>query len=232
MRTRAIILAARNVRALRLVSPSRRERAQGMPDAGRTREPCVQKKCTFAHASKTGQPKQPASPAQWFTAYSALSSVSRASLPPSPADVVTRELDPSIAGSGPHAFAVRDAGARLAPSSASTASHRAYRDVRTPLLSGETGRADRPDLPDGLSGILPVGLLCRRRIFRRAAGPYETRDLNRLRCDIRRGENLAPRAIILDSARHRRRAGQNRKQRQRARARMGAAQAARDRFDQ
>jgi hypothetical protein len=22
-----------------------------MPDAGRTREPCVQKKCTFAHAS-------------------------------------------------------------------------------------------------------------------------------------------------------------------------------------
>src|SRR5690348_3959222 len=26
------------------------ERAQGTPDAGRTREPCVQKECTFTHA--------------------------------------------------------------------------------------------------------------------------------------------------------------------------------------
>jgi len=110
-----------------------------MPDAGRTREPCVQKKCTFTHASKTGQPKQPASPAQWFTAYRALSSVSRAFLPPSPADVVTRELDSSIGESGPHAFAVRKFGVRLFASPASTASHRNVRDVRTPLLSGETG---------------------------------------------------------------------------------------------
>jgi len=110
-----------------------------MPDAGRTREPCVQKKCTLRTQATTGQPKQPASPAQWFTAYRALSSVSRASLPPSPADVVTRELDPSIGRSGPRAFAVRDAGARLAPSVASTASRRNVRDVRTPLLSGGTG---------------------------------------------------------------------------------------------
>ena len=110
-----------------------------MPDAGRTREPCVQKKCTLRTQATTGQPKQPASPAQWFTAYRALSSVSRASLPPSPADVVTRELDPSIGRSGPRAFAVRDAGARLAPPPASTASHRNVRDVRTPLLSGGTG---------------------------------------------------------------------------------------------
>ena len=36
-----------------------------MPDAGRTRKPCVQKEMHFAHASKTGQPKQPALPAQW-----------------------------------------------------------------------------------------------------------------------------------------------------------------------
>jgi hypothetical protein len=48
-------------------------------------------------------------------------------------------VDPSIGGSGPRAFAVRDAGARLAPSPASTASHRNVRDVRTPLLSGGTG---------------------------------------------------------------------------------------------
>ena len=44
--------------------------------------------------------------------------------------------------------------------SASTASHRNVRDDRDPpLLSGETGRGDSADLPDGLSGIfLRAGL--------------------------------------------------------------------------
>src|SRR5690242_18548429 len=32
-------------------SPSESKRAQGTPDAGRTREPCVQRKLRFAHAS-------------------------------------------------------------------------------------------------------------------------------------------------------------------------------------
>ena len=50
-------------------SPSRTERAQGMPDAGRTREPCVQGQCTLRTQATTGQPNQPAFPAQWFTAY-------------------------------------------------------------------------------------------------------------------------------------------------------------------
>ena len=44
-------------------------RARGTPDAGRTRMPCVQKKVHIAHASNTGQPEQPAFPAQWVTAY-------------------------------------------------------------------------------------------------------------------------------------------------------------------
>ena len=56
-------------RVLRWPSPSKMKRAQGMPDAGRTREPCVQRKVHFAHASNTGQPEQPAFPARWFTAY-------------------------------------------------------------------------------------------------------------------------------------------------------------------
>src|SRR6185437_5665704 len=40
-----------NARVMHRWSPSRSERAQGMPDAGRTREPCVQRKVHFAHAS-------------------------------------------------------------------------------------------------------------------------------------------------------------------------------------
>src|SRR5690242_20076486 len=44
-------------------------RAQGTPDAGCTREPCVQRKCTLRTQASTGQPRQPAFPARWFTAY-------------------------------------------------------------------------------------------------------------------------------------------------------------------
>src|SRR5579859_1990390 len=40
-----------------------------MPDAGRTREPCVQKKVHLRTQATTGQPEQPAFPARWFTAY-------------------------------------------------------------------------------------------------------------------------------------------------------------------
>ena len=49
------------------------QRAQGMPGAGRTREPCVQRKVHLRTQATTGQPEQPAFPAQWFTTYSALS---------------------------------------------------------------------------------------------------------------------------------------------------------------
>ena len=66
------------------------------------------KLCTLRTQETTGQPKQPASPAQWFTAYSVLSSVSRASCHRRLRASSPAKLDPSIAGSGPHAFAVRD----------------------------------------------------------------------------------------------------------------------------
>jgi len=36
----------------------RKRRAQGTPDAGRTREPCVQRECTLRTQATTGQPQQ------------------------------------------------------------------------------------------------------------------------------------------------------------------------------
>jgi hypothetical protein len=49
--------------------PHERKRAQGVPDAGRTREPCVQKSVHSAHARNHRAAEQPALPAQWVTAY-------------------------------------------------------------------------------------------------------------------------------------------------------------------
>ncbi len=49
-----------------------------------------------------------------------------------------------------------------ADAAASTASSPAFRDDHdTPLLQGKDGQTGRPDLPDGLSEILPVALFCR-----------------------------------------------------------------------
>jgi len=66
----------------------------------------------------------------------ALSLVSRAFLPPSPARSSPCKLDASVGASGPHDFAVRDGTARLAAPSASIASRapRSWRRV-TPLLT-------------------------------------------------------------------------------------------------
>ena len=75
-----------------------------------------------------------------FTAYFALSPVTGFLATVIPEKLASQELDASIGASGPHDFAVRLARVRLARASASTASHRAFRDDREPpLLSGETG---------------------------------------------------------------------------------------------
>src|SRR5690242_3310074 len=55
----------------------------------------------------TGQPEQPAFPAQWAYGLYVFSSVHRALWPPSPCARHER-LDPSVGGSGPHDFAVRE----------------------------------------------------------------------------------------------------------------------------
>jgi hypothetical protein len=60
---------------MHLYRPSKNKRAQGMPDAFTHPQPCVQVKKARKQVT-TGTPKQPALPAQWFTAYLVLSPVS------------------------------------------------------------------------------------------------------------------------------------------------------------
>jgi len=89
----------------------------------------------------TGQPEQPAFPAQWFYGLYVISSVRRAFWPPSPCARHAR-LDPSVGGSGPHDFAVRDprfVAARTA--SIASRSQRPWRSRAAPLAG--TGRARR-----------------------------------------------------------------------------------------
>src|SRR6266699_5727608 len=50
----------------------------------------------------------PAFPAQWFYGLLRALPGDRALLPPSPADIATRQLDASVGASGPHGFAVRN----------------------------------------------------------------------------------------------------------------------------
>ena len=78
-----------------------------MPDAGRTREPCVQKKCTFAHASNTGSAGTTGIPRAMVLRLIR----DLLGAPGCLATVASRlrhaRLDPSVGGSGPHDFAVR-----------------------------------------------------------------------------------------------------------------------------
>jgi len=85
----------------------RNSEGAGKPDAGRTREPCVQRECTFAHASNDRFSRNNRHPrAIGLRLTTLISSVRRAFWPPSP---LARDpgVDPSIGGSGLHDFAVR-----------------------------------------------------------------------------------------------------------------------------
>ena len=84
-----------------------------MPGAGRTREPCVQRRCTLRTQATTGQPNQPAFPAQWFTAYTR-SPRGTGLVSPRRLPIITGRLDASVGASGPRDFAVRRGDARLA----------------------------------------------------------------------------------------------------------------------
>ena len=75
--------------------PSMKQRAQGTPDVGRTREPCVQENAHWRTQATTGQPGQPAFPAQWFYGLYVISSVRRAFWPPSPRKTSPRDLIPA-----------------------------------------------------------------------------------------------------------------------------------------
>jgi len=83
----------------------RSERAQGTPDAGRTREPCVQKKVHFAHASNNRAAETTGVPcAMVHGLWRALPGV-RALIVTVACRHEGRKLDLGIGRPGPHAFA-------------------------------------------------------------------------------------------------------------------------------
>ena len=113
MRTQFRIPAARFVSELCIyfVAPSK-QRAQGMPGAGRTRSlACKNKK--QASIVTTGQPKSLGTPcAMVLRLLRALPGVSGL-LASVARGIITRELDPSVEGTGPHGLTVRTGVHRL-----------------------------------------------------------------------------------------------------------------------
>ena len=148
---------SRGVRPSFALVALQKERAQGRPGARCTRGlVCNAHKET--HTSIQVQRRHPAFPAQWFTAYFVLSPVNGFLATVAPR-VASRELDASIAASGPHDFAVRD---RPRSSVVATRVHRIPPRVRDdrepPLLSG--GTADKwTDLGRNKRGIFCSGRL-------------------------------------------------------------------------
>ena len=139
MRTCVRIPAARSARGLRQFRPcsmsrGRREsRVRAAPAVS-----CAEmgKKRTRAYRSSGGNP---AFPARWFTAYSALSLVTGLSCHHRHADNSTR-LDASVGASGPHGFAVRLSAVRYRHVSVHRIPPRVRDDHDTPLCGA--GRAD------------------------------------------------------------------------------------------
>jgi hypothetical protein len=134
------------------ISALEKQRAQGKPGARRTHSlACEVKKHTSVVT--TGPPDTPAFPAQWFTAYIALSPVTGLSCHRRLAKTSTK-LDASVGASGPHDFAVRE----LAPSSkAQTRVHRIppqrRDDAQRPSDRGGTRVRCTPDLHFGKTEI-------------------------------------------------------------------------------
>jgi len=152
MRMRAGILAAPNARALLDFRPSRGERAQGKPGADCTRGPRATKSTGVGpqvNRSNAGFP--------CAVVYGLLRALpgDRAFLPPSSARCVSivANLTPASGRQDHTTSPSAMSGARLSPSPASTASHRALRDVRNAPLVGRDGRIWITDLPDDGSGI-------------------------------------------------------------------------------
>ena len=111
------ILAARCARALRRLPPSittrgrRESRVRAAPAVSRA---IVHKERTRAYRFSGGNP---AFPARWFTAYSALSPVTGFLATVIPEKLVSQELDTSVGVSGPHGFTVRHGSIRHSPPS-------------------------------------------------------------------------------------------------------------------
>jgi hypothetical protein len=119
------------------------ERTEGAGKAGCRLHPWVP--CNKKHGGRTTGSTgiTPAFPAQWFTAYFALSPVTGLSCHRRRRSCLHR-LDASVGASGPHDFAVRWSRARRSQHPASTASHRNVRDDREPPLIRRETRGFKP----------------------------------------------------------------------------------------
>jgi hypothetical protein len=105
-----------------------------MPGAGRTREPCVQRKVHFAHASNDRAAETSDIPCAMV-----LTPIARSPRRPGFFASVTRRhvytLDPSVGGSGPHALAVHDHAVRHATRPRPPHSTPTFVTVATPLIA-------------------------------------------------------------------------------------------------
>jgi hypothetical protein len=121
------------------ISPPERERAQGRPGARCTRGlVCHLRTKSRTRAYRSSGGIRP-SLRNGFTAYFVLFPVNGSLATVAARDSPT-QLNASTAASEPHDFAVRVMPASSVMASASTASHRAFRDDREPpLLPGRTG---------------------------------------------------------------------------------------------
>ena len=95
------------------VSPPKMQRAQGRPGARCTRGLVCKHAQKHAHEHTGSAETLRPSPRNGFTAYNALSPATGFLATVIPEKLASRKLDASIGASGPHAFAVRMARARL-----------------------------------------------------------------------------------------------------------------------
>jgi len=129
-------------------SPFENERAQGTPDAGRTRGSCVQRNCAFhARKQRQGSRDNRRSLRDGLRLIRPLLGVPGFLAAVASRDHLSAKLDPSVGGSGPYDFAVRACAPRLSRATASTASRLAFRDEWPNAPLAEAGRGDHtPDL--------------------------------------------------------------------------------------
>jgi len=130
-------------------SPFENERAQGTPDAGRTRGSCVQRNCAFhARKQRQGSRDNRRSLRDGLRLIRPLLGVPGFLAAVASRDHLSAKLDPSVGGSGPYDFAVRVLRASSVARNPRPP-HPASRFVtngQTPLLPRRDGGDHTPDL--------------------------------------------------------------------------------------
>jgi hypothetical protein len=112
---RELIPAARFRPGDASLSALRMKRAQGVPDAGRTREPCVQRTCAHCARKKPQGSRTTGTPRAMVLTAASCSPRCTGLVSHRRLSVRHARLDPSVGRSGPHDLTVRAGAARLAP---------------------------------------------------------------------------------------------------------------------